>query len=113
MGEAIQHIDMDMLSEIKDVMEDDFGVLIETYLQDSVNRITAIREAIGASDCEALRRAAHSFKGSCSNVGAALLAEHLRQLEELGKDNKLDGADGLLVDIENEYNHVREALVVL
>lgn len=76
-----QHISYDALSALKEVMEDDFIFLIDTFIQDSQERLAVLQELQGSNDAEAIRRAAHSFKGSCSNLGALRLAAMCAELE--------------------------------
>lgn len=104
------HIDMTALAELKEVMEDEFPVLINTYLTDSVLRIAAIKEALGKNDPEELRRAAHSFKGSCGNIGALPLSELCKDLEQKGRDGNLDGTQALFEQICAEYEHVKASM---
>ena len=67
------HLDEEALAELRDVMEDEFPVLIENYINDSRERISALEDAIEAGDAEECRKTAHSFKGSCINIGAPRL----------------------------------------
>ena len=66
-------LDSEALSELREVMEDEFDILIQTYVEDSRHRIESLRQALDAGDPTALSRAAHSFKGSCFNIGVMLL----------------------------------------
>ena len=84
-----QLIDHDTLLTLQEVMEDDFGRLIETYLNDSEDRLSAMQKALASGDGEALRRAAHSFKGSCSNIGAQTLVAHCQHIEQAAANNQL------------------------
>lgn len=52
---------------------------------------------------EDLRQAAHSFKGSCSNMGALQLAELCRELEDLARLEQLAAAPELIDRIELEF----------
>lgn len=72
-------LDLEALAELRQVMDDEFEILLTTFLDDAVQRLAAIRAA--RSDTEALRRAAHAFKGSSSNIGAVELAERCFALE--------------------------------
>lgn len=110
MSQMGTHVDLEMLSELKDIMEDDFNILIETYLQDSNTRITDITEAYNDRDSEALRGAAHSFKGSSSNVGAVLLADLCKTAEDLGREGRVEEVQDLLEKIDEEYQSVREIM---
>ena len=67
------HLDVEALAELQDVMEDEFDVLIQTYLADSRSRIDGLKEALATADPEHFAKTAHSFKGSCINIGAPRL----------------------------------------
>lgn len=105
-----KHLDADALRELKQVMGDDFSLLIDTFLNDSQVRLKAIDDAISAGDSDALRRGAHSFKGSASNMAAPLLAELCKELEELGREGEVSGAPDLFEQVKREYHVVLEAL---
>ena len=44
---AIDHLDTQTLNSLRQVMEDDFGLLIETFVQDSHERIRVLRDRRG------------------------------------------------------------------
>ena len=46
------------------------GDIIVLFKDDSVRQIAAIREAIGKKEPELVKRAAHTLKGTCGNLGA-------------------------------------------
>lgn len=72
-------LDMEALEELKVVMDGEFDFLLSTFVQDAVDRMHDIEMA--RHDWQHLRRAAHSFKGSSSNVGALALWARCRDLE--------------------------------
>ena len=85
------HIDNEQLAELKDVLEDEFGILISTYLADAKLRLQLIEQGLQNQDYEAVRLAAHSLKGASANLGALLLAELCEKLEHDCKvGNKLN-----------------------
>ena len=61
------HIDQKVLSDLREVMEDGYLQLVQTFLEDSERRLSQLH---GARSAEELGSAAHSFKGSSSNMGA-------------------------------------------
>ena len=79
----IPHLDHEIQATLQDVMGDDFALLIDTFINDSHERIKALAHSIAHLDSDGLRRAAHSFKGSSSNLGAVRLAESCRLMETL------------------------------
>ena len=105
-----EHIDMETLDELKEVMEDDFQILIDTFLNDSDLRLISIRTAIESGSALDLRSAAHSFKGSSGNIGAPELSSILKILEEMGRDENITNASEVLTRVEVEYELVKESL---
>ncbi|UZE94950.1 Hpt domain-containing protein [Alkalimarinus alittae] len=104
------HIDFSALAELREVMEEEFDVLLETFLHDSAERVVQIKEAAKAQNAEALSRAAHSFKGSCTNVGVPILASLCMEAELKGKRGELDDIDVLVDKIEAEFTNISELL---
>ncbi|UTF60789.1 Hpt domain-containing protein [Gilvimarinus sp. DA14] len=105
-----QHIDHEALAALRDVMEDDFLQLIETFVSDSRAKINTMQKALAAGQSEELRRAAHSLKGSSSNIGAAGLMEACRQIEVRAAASDLTGLEHLLVDLQSEFSQVKQQL---
>lgn len=102
------HLDEEALAELKDVMEDEFPVLIETYINDSRERISALDEAIQACDMEECRKTAHSFKGSCINIGAPRLGDICFRAEQAARESRSEECARYLSQIEEEFRRVRE-----
>lgn len=107
------HLDEEALAELQDVMEDEFGTLIHTYLSDSKDRIENLKAAINDGDADALAKTAHSFKGSCINIGAPRLGALCREIEKAGLENLLDDAPPALDAIEAEFQRVTDAFHTL
>lgn len=107
---ADQRLDLDTLAMLKDVMEDEFSVLIETYLADAAVRVQALREALSQQDADTVRKTAHSFKGSSSNIGAGPLAQLCMRVENSAHAGQLAGLDSALDEIEQEFVAVKQAL---
>lgn len=97
------HIDSAVLQSLQDVMAEDYPALLDAYLGDSEERLHSLRQALRDGNAEALSKAAHSFKGSCSNLGAAALADLCCQLETLAREQRLVEAPAMIERIEREF----------
>ncbi|MBH3386021.1 MULTISPECIES: Hpt domain-containing protein [Pseudomonas] len=97
------HIDHRVLNDLREVMEDGYLKLVETFLEDSECRVGQLHAAKSAPE---LRAAAHSFKGSSSNMGAMVLASLCQQLEERARRPPLYGIEDLISRIDLEYKEV-------
>ncbi|BFM11745.1 hypothetical protein R50072_18980 [Simiduia litorea] len=99
----MKQLDIEAIETLKDVMEDEFSILLDTFFEDSKLRLDDLQSNILSNDAEALRRTAHSFKGSASNLGALALADLCMRAESLGAKKSLEGADSLVSQIKAEY----------
>lgn len=101
---ADTHLDRDVLSALQEVMEDEYPMLLDTFLADSAERLVLLHKA---EDAALLMNTAHSFKGSSSNMGAVRLAELCHELEQRAKNKNLSGIEKLLGEIDGEFAIVR------
>ncbi|GGY68410.1 sensor histidine kinase [Cellvibrio zantedeschiae] len=106
-----QHLDYDALNALKEVMEDDFGFLIETYLKDSSDRLVALHELVKSENADLIRRTAHSFKGSSSNLGAVFLASLCSVVERNALDQKFFTLPEDVSRIEAEFLIVKQKML--
>ncbi len=105
-----QHLDYDALNSLKDVMEDEFGFLIETFIQDSNDRLEKLHLLVGSDDQDAIRRASHSFKGSCSNLGALRLADLCAGVERKALERNFNSFANDVAEIEAEFLIVKQKM---
>jgi PAS domain S-box-containing protein len=97
-------------SVIADDVED---WLAEPYLKEEAEVRTELRDALQAADPRRVAFAAHKFKGSAGTVGATALAELCSQLEQSARQGSLDGAEGLIAQLETAADTVRTALAAV
>jgi HPt (histidine-containing phosphotransfer) domain-containing protein len=95
---------------------DDDGSLMQeivaTFLRIAPARLTAIKKAARGHAAQ-LEREAHSFLGSCGNIGASRMAEICARLEVLGRSGSTEGAADLARTLEEELARVRPELEAL
>lgn len=101
---ADTHLNRDVLSTLREVMEDEYPMLLDTFLADSEERLLLLRKA---EDSITLMEVAHSFKGSSSNMGATRLAELCNELEQRAEQKKLAGIEKLVGEIDDEFAVIR------
>jgi PAS domain S-box-containing protein len=77
--------------------------LIRDYLAQAPDSIAQIKAAARAGDAPALANRAHKFTGTSLTFGARGVAEVCRRLEVMGKEGDLQGAPGLLDDLDGRY----------
>ncbi len=107
-------IDQAVLDVIRDMEDEDdpdmLAEIIGLYLNQAPELLQAQQTAIVNEDAESLRIAAHTLKSSSANVGARVLADLCRELEELGRAGSLDNAANKLALSYEEFRKVNLAL---
>jgi HPt (histidine-containing phosphotransfer) domain-containing protein len=101
---ADTHIDRAALRVLRDVMEEGYPELLDTFLTDSESRLVDLRKAV---DAKVLSEVAHSFKGSASNMGAVRLAALCQELESEAKNKSPAEIVKLVAQISGEFAEVR------
>lgn len=104
------HLDEEALAELKDVLEDEFGILIQTYINDSRERLETLRKTLTTGEQGVFASAAHSFKGSSINIGAARLGHLCAEAEAAGKEDRLADAAAIVPMLEAEFEVVRRLM---
>jgi HPt (histidine-containing phosphotransfer) domain-containing protein len=106
-------LDADRIATLRE-LDDGDGTLLpaiaDEYERDATRQVETMRAAVAAGDAQALERSAHSLKGASANLGAPVMADRCRDLEQAGRDGRLEGAAAQIDDIESELRRVRDAL---
>ena len=82
--------------------------VVDLFLADLTPKIARLGTAIPAADAGTIASAAHSLKGSSSNIGAAPLAALCATLERSARQGELSDAPALLGRIAVEADRVRQ-----
>ena len=81
--------DLDLLKEIAALFLDEYPRVLDE-----------IHQALSTGDAKALERSAHGLKGSVANFGARAAVGAAFQLEQLGREHKLDQVPQSLAALE-------------
>lgn len=91
-------LNVDANAQLKDLMGDKYGHLVETYTRTSDQHIVNITEGFAAGEAKRIIDSAHPLKSSSGNMGLLLLSETATQLEADGK--RVEAGELALSDIE-------------
>jgi HPt (histidine-containing phosphotransfer) domain-containing protein len=83
------------------------------FFEDTPLRITELDESLQAADLPKFARAAHSIKGSSSNLGAMALRAAAEKLEHHARTAGLTNVGPLLADVKTEFARAHAALTSL
>ena len=107
-------IDMKVLERIRALQRpgapDILSRVIRLYLENSPGLVSGMREALTSQDADKMRTCAHTLKSSSANLGAETLASLCKDLESMGRDGRLAGAEATLDVVEFEFQAACQAL---
>jgi HPt (histidine-containing phosphotransfer) domain-containing protein len=107
-------LDLETIATLKSLGGDDepelFVELVDLFIADARNLIATLQRAVRERDLRTLECTAHTLKSSCANVGALSMSKVCLELEQLGREAKLTGAEGLVERAAEQYERVRIAL---
>jgi HPt (histidine-containing phosphotransfer) domain-containing protein len=107
-------LDRSIINGLKELREpgqpDPLKELVELFFKDAQPRLQLMEEAAAAGDLPTLGAAAHTLKGSASNLGARRLATLCASLEKQAKETETAKAAKTLAGVKAELERVRELL---
>ena len=84
--------------------------ILVIFLEDTPLRITELHSSLASGNTELFMRAAHSLKGSSSNVGASEMRAAAEALEYHSRKQGLTGVTDLITQLESAYARARDAM---
>jgi HPt (histidine-containing phosphotransfer) domain-containing protein len=100
-------IDPSAVSNLRELNPGDNGEflreIISIYLEDTPKRIGELKASLASGDAATFTRAAHTIKGSSSNVGAVAIRGVAERMELLSKRQGLSAMATLVADCEAEF----------
>lgn len=112
----LPHLSPEILNGLRDIQADADGFVMSVfhlYLEIAPKRLTAIAQAISIQHPKKLESEAHALKASCLNVGAQVLGALCEDLENLGAQEKTEGALALFKEMEQEFESLKKEILSL
>ena len=98
------------IDSLREIGEDFFSELIETFLDCAREDIERIRREIEAGNPSGAGAAAHCLKGACLGQGAEEMAGICRKIETRGDEGRLEESRELLKQLEEAFRKVSREL---
>jgi HPt (histidine-containing phosphotransfer) domain-containing protein len=84
--------------------------IVSIFLEDTPARIAELKQAFAAGDANKFTRAAHSIKGSSSNLGAKMLRSISEKLEHQSRAGALPDLSSVISELDVAYAATKNAL---
>ncbi|MCA9793005.1 MAG: response regulator, partial [Candidatus Eremiobacteraeota bacterium] len=85
-------------------------MVMEMFLELADQQVAGVRRAVESGQALALATTAHTFKGTVAAFDARDVERVARRLEEMGRDERLDGSDSALEQLVSETDRLKEAI---
>lgn len=103
-------IDLDRIQDATGGDAEFMRELVGIFLEDAQLRIQELHRALIAGDPSEFGKTAHKLKGSSANLGAVGICSLAKTLEDLGRQQRLEGAPPVLQGLEAELVRVESTL---
>lgn len=107
-------IDLQAIENLRSLNPDDndefLRELTGIFLEDTPKRLTELDTSLASGDNGAFTRAAHSIKGSASNLGATQLRAAAEKLEHHSRKEGLNGVAEMIATVKAEFNQASDEL---
>jgi HPt (histidine-containing phosphotransfer) domain-containing protein len=107
-------IDLQAIENLRSLNPDDndefLRELTGIFLEDTPKRLAELDTSLVSGDIGAFTRAAHSIKGSASNLGAIQLRSAAEKLEHHSRKEGLTGVTEMIAAIKTEFNRASDEL---
>jgi two-component system sensor histidine kinase/response regulator len=108
-------LDMEALDNLRALRvegePDPLAELVQLFLDDTPERLAQINAALKKSDAAGLESAAHSLKGSASNLGAKNVAAACARLMQQARNHDFATATKLARTVEEDFARVKQVLL--
>ena len=102
--EPLQRLDTQMMISLKELLSENFDLLVNTFVSDGNERLGRLNKGIKNNDFKLVRMEAHALKGSSRNIGAVGFANLCAEIENQARDNNGAGLYKKFLTIESEFH---------
>jgi HPt (histidine-containing phosphotransfer) domain-containing protein len=104
-------IDLPTFEALKEAMGADYiNELVQAYFDETPQLLAKLQDALAGQDTTAFRQAAHSIKSTSNSFGALEFGALARDLEMMGREEKLEGAPAKVKALVTGYETVHKDL---
>ena len=104
-------LNLDILNELVDIMGDDMEMLINSYIEDSEEKLGQLSNMSLETQQEDIFRMAHSLKGSSRNVGVVSFSDYCEVMENKARKGELTQDDFVMNDVISLFNCAKTELL--
>jgi signal transduction histidine kinase/CheY-like chemotaxis protein len=112
--DLIPTLNVEMFREWEDIGGEDSADLlqrvVQQFLEDALEGVEAVQQAVQSTDWTSLQAAVHGLKGMSDNIGATRFAHLARRIEQQIREQLFEEIPGSVHRLVGEFDQVRQAL---
>jgi len=109
-GSLIDDVPPVDLKRLHEAMGDELSEILDIYLEQTSMNLKKLETAIAAGNAAEVNLLAHNSAGTSANCGMVALIEPLKELERMGREGSLDGAELVGQRALSEFERVKSFL---
>ncbi len=109
--EILLEINWEQLHEISENNEEFELELLQMFVENAQLQIEELKNAIATHNFEQIERKAHHLKGSSANIGITAMYQTATKLEELVRQQHMEGAAELVSELEKSLSSIEAFLI--
>jgi CheY-like chemotaxis protein len=95
------------LKRLHDAMGDQISEILDIYMEQMTESLEKLTAAIATGNAAQVDLIAHNCAGTSANCGMVAVTQPLRELERMGREGSLAGADALSRQVSSEFERVK------
>jgi CheY-like chemotaxis protein len=107
-----EHIIREMFAEVDTAEMEEMQEIITLFFDTTPDMMTQLHQAVAQRDAQTLRQVAHTLKGS-AQLGILRFSAIAAELQQLGDQGTVEGAELLIAQLQREFLHVEELMEAL
>ncbi len=108
--DARSPVDLERLHSVMGDDPEEVCAIIGVYLEQMTHSLERLDAAIASGDAPEVDSVAHNCLGVSATCGAVALVSPLRELERMGREHRLVGAEYLSAEVRREFGRVKAFL---
>ncbi|MCD6562144.1 MAG: Hpt domain-containing protein [Deltaproteobacteria bacterium] len=89
---------------------EEYTEILELYVERTSSDLKELKTALAAGDGEKVHSRSHSIKGASGNLGLQELYEQAKMIDDLARENLMEGLEPMVRDFTKTYEKLVEKL---
>lgn len=104
---------MNVVSNLKDLMGEDYITVYEVFIRSSINNMLELEEAVDNNDHRGIEKMSHTLKGSAANIGGHKFSSLSQNMMEYARNGGGNEYKTMLLQLNEEFVKLKTSILEL